>query len=413
MNSLGGSVAWRDRLFLAAAGALAFLVVVFPNSLRSASVPVFVVAAALSVPNSFSFRGAGKVYWVWVAGFCVTLFYCLIGACSGAPGEAIAHAAVVFALAPLVWIAVCLKLCDLVSPDNVARALIWLGVLGGISVYLFIYMFMNYGSESVAWLIAEPNVEAGEGYFAATMHVFGSLIFVCAGVFAAPSIIRRQSARFLVVIVLGAAALVSGRAALVVAMAVGMVVGVFAWLMGVRERSVGRAAVAYGSIFILAFFLIGAFVDLSLVVGALVEKIGEGGGEARVEQAMALWGGIGDSIGLGAGHGIGVSVVRDEQYPWRYELLWLSTVHRVGFIGALVYAIPFLFVVFSFFRRIYLFGGGVLDNFMFAGCVAAILASGTNPYLESIDFQWMLFLPFVYFAIGVPVEGGGGARHRG
>jgi hypothetical protein len=38
-----------------------------------------------------------------------------------------------------------------------------------------------------------------------------------------------------------------------------------------------------------------------------------------------------------------------------------------------------------------------VDIFFFTGLVATMLATSTNPYLESFEFQWCLFLPFCYF----------------
>jgi hypothetical protein len=125
-----------------------------------------------------------------------------------------------------------------------------------------------------------------------------------------------------------------------------------------------------------------------------------GGGEARSVQASALWTGIIEAHGVGAGHGVGVPYVRSDQYPWRYELVWVATIFRVGLVGAIVYFLPFAFYIAAAVRSGLHRSLTMEDRFLLGGFLCAFVASGTNPYIESFAFQWMYILPIVWFFRG-------------
>lgn len=126
------------------------------------------------------------------------------------------------------------------------------------------------------------------------------------------------------------------------------------------------------------------------------------GGQERILQANALIQGICSNLFLGSGHGVGVGVIRNSEFPWRYELLYLATLYRVGLIGFIVYSLPSLFVIRGYLKvsknksHSWL---RLVDRYMFVGFIATIIISATNPYLESFEFQWMFWCPVVYFIL--------------
>ncbi len=79
----------------------------------------------------------------------------------------------------------------------------------------------------------------------------------------------------------------------------------------------------------------------------VLEKIDSFGGPARRLQFAGLIQGIHDDWMLGGGHTAHVDYVRDPVRPWRYELLPLALIYRVGLIGFLIYMYP---VMSSFWR---------------------------------------------------------------
>ena len=102
---------------------------------------------------------------------------------------------------------------------------------------------------------------------------------------------------------------------------------------------------------------------------------------------------------LGSGHTAHVDYIRDVERPWRYEILPLALVYRVGMIGFLIYMYP---MISSFWRMAELVRKGrqnQMDVFFIVGLLATMLATITNPYLASFEFQWCLFLPYCYFRL--------------
>ena len=143
-------------------------------------------------------------------------------------------------------------------------------------------------------------------------------------------------------------------------------------------------------------------VDVLYIIGGFWEELSGGGGSERTNQANALFDGIISSFGIGAGHGIGVNYIRSEMYPWRYEIVLLATIYRVGFAGALVYAWPFIrygWGVFETWKHKRLTN---FDVFLFAGCASAFIAAATNPYIETYTFHWMYVLPMTIFLVRHP-----------
>jgi hypothetical protein len=379
------------------------LPVVFPNSFRTVSVPLFVCMGALCLlfRSTSIRRHAAAVYGLTCIVSCT---YLLVGVMRGA-SEAADWVFFVYILSPLLWLAISSVLLKSVRPDYLAKWLTWLGVAGSLTVFLFFYLFDRFGAESLTWLIAVPNVQIDSGRVAATMHVFGSLIFIFAAVVASPSLIRNTLLRVGILALFITAAFVSGRAALLVAVAVGIAINVIISASGKPSKLIASVLVAIlagvsiylGSQVLSDSLFNSGSIDFSLIVKDNIEKIMLGGGDERIAQFRALVQGINDSYAMGAGHGIGVSVSRSELSPWKYELLWLSTLFHVGVIGFAIYLVPLVLLVWAYAHLSLRGQRNEVDTFFFAGFVSICAASLSNPYLESFDFQWMVVLPCVYF----------------
>jgi hypothetical protein len=145
------------------------------------------------------------------------------------------------------------------------------------------------------------------------------------------------------------------------------------------------------------FVTVVSNVDLSYTFETVFSKIGDGGGEERRDQWVALLDGISQNSGLGAGHGIGVSLVRSEQFPWKYELFPVAMVYRVGIVGFSLLVAPYLIYMVRFLGATFRREVSKIESFMFAGFLGMFVASATNPYPESFIFQWMLIGPMVLF----------------
>lgn len=338
-------------------------------------------------------------------GVLVSIIYLFIGYASGAPTDAVILSAAVYVVSPVMWLIIGAAFFQLYG---IPQAVIWLTRftwLALISIVLFFYAYFAIGRESVQFLTEEANINVTRGFAGATMLVYGSMIFLAGAVFAEPAVLKYKVARLIMSAAIIAAAATSGRAAFLIAIPIGFMVGSLLrpglareFAADSREKAplLGLFAVLF-SMAVGIVILNAVFVQLDLLFIAEVfwEKLTSGGGTERVEQFYALWGGIEESFGLGHGHGIGVSYLRSDAYPWRYELLPLATILRVGLFGTIVYALPFLAAFIIVLRK---FRGRKLspfDIYMAGGLMAALVATFTNPYMESFIFQYMYFLPVV------------------
>lgn len=393
-----------DKNFVLVTLMLAFIVIVIPNTVRFISIPLFFFAALLPLFSSGKSAINSEFLLIWIFTTVITFLYVGIGVLKGYL-DAVPWTIYVYVISPMLWLLICSKLVKLYSLTTIIRAMIFFGLLGGISVFGFYYIFLNYGADSLTWLIATPNLNYENGRAHATMHVFGSLMFISGGFFAAPHIIKGRLPNIIVAIVFLAAAFFSGRAALMLSLPLGLLMRFVVSMCSRRNDETRNQHTAATLLIFVIVMLIGITVaqyyelDLAVIVGDFIDKIAMGGGDERVDQAIALWDGIKDSWGLGEGHGVGVSLIRNDDDPWRYELLWLATIFRVGFIGAIIYAIPAGLIIIRYARLLSKRKNSPPIDFIFAGFLASLIGSVTNPYYESFDFQWMLIFPYVYLML--------------
>lgn len=375
------------------------LPIIFPNALRIYSVPLFLFAGVFSAILSYKTTGKLPII-IYMAMVLTTVIYLLVGT-SAAHVDALMWISFVYILSPLIWMFFWNRVLEKSEIYQVLNFFKIYAVLACLSIFIFMYIFINYGSEYVGMLIDEPNVEFSQGRIGVAMHVLGSLIFLCTGFLAAPNLINKWW-RIPLIIILTTTALSSGRSALILAAGIGIFIN-FA-----RMSVIEKVRFTMGSIF--AISLIGIFltvlsgfsedeipIDVFEILLDFLNKVIQGGGDERVMQLSSLIDGIIESNFLGVGHGVSALVVRNEINPWKYELLWVSTVFHVGLIGFFIYAIPVFLVSFTFINLKRLKKLNDYDVFVMAGFVSILLASNTNPYLQSFDFQWMFVFPCIYF----------------
>jgi hypothetical protein len=270
-------------------------------------------------------------------------------------------------------------------------------------VAFYFWAYERWGQEAVKFMIDDPNVHIEYGYVGARMYVYGSLIFILGGLVAAPQVIPNAIVRWVLIGCCVAVALTSARSGLMLAVPIGALLGA---LHGITSKQAGRAV---GRLFVrgigvvLVVSLVGWAlnemygIDIMLPLENTLEKLSTGGGEERSTQFMALLEGVSETMATGAGHGMGVRYYVNELTPWRYEMVWIASVFRVGVIGAIIYAIPFVLALYRGWRPLLRGQLSIHERFMYGGFVCAFFASNTNPYIEAIVFQWMYVLPVVYF----------------
>jgi hypothetical protein len=399
------------HMFLGTAFVLLLLAVVIPNSMPVCTGAAMGVAFMLALPGirfSASLRNLLALYACTVI---VTVFYVIVGGLHDAPLVAMAQVAAVYIVSPLVWIIIAEALYRQLGVDRLIEWLILLSILCVMSVAAFFYLFLTRGAAAVEFFFEGANVNLNEGFSGATMHVYGSMIFLCGGFFSTPELIKNRLLRFSLLVTMLVCALTSGRSALILAVPIGWVLG---WILSSRTvEHVGKSAIArliqYGFPLLIAImaalYLLQAYTQVSIasVLSTVFDKVASGGGSARAEMSRSLYEGIFDNGGLGAGHGVGVSFISDPLHPWRYEVVWLATLYRVGIVGTVIYVMPFMLYAIGVVRLALARLLPARHKFMFCGFVCAFLATNTNPYIEAFALQWMYVIPLVLWYIEYPL----------
>lgn len=397
-----GFIAFASRILLIATLAVSVIV---PHSFQVPTAALIVVTAAIAIFGLRMTEWLALQLTFYCAGAALTVLYLFIGNMNGAPNDAIIQNALVYLVSPLLWIIIAASLQQLFGAEKTVRwfTLFTWGAMA--SVVLFFYAYFAFGRDSVKFLVEDANINVRGGFAGATMYVYGSLIFLSAAFFAEPSVVRSRFVRFVMPAALITAAITSGRSALILSIPIGYVLGTVLRLgLAQRYSTDGRHGIALlptiGMLIAIALagvVLNALFVQLDLIyIGTVfMEELLAGGGSERVGQAGALWDGVERSFGLGWGHGIGVDYIRNQLLPWRYEILPLATVLRVGIIGLGIYALPFLSAAWVIVRRWRTHTLTPWDIYLAAGLISASIAIFTNPYLESFIFQWMCFIPIV------------------
>jgi hypothetical protein len=395
------------KIFLFSSAWLLFLSVVVPNSLQEMTAAGMLLSAGLGLTWIRLSGALLQLLCIYLCGAVVTVFYLLVGVINGAPMEAVKQILFVYAVSPLLWLIVVAALAEVLDEKRFRRWLTLLTFSSVAGVGVFFYLFFHEGRESVSFFIKEANIEFGEGGIAATLHAYGSLIFLSAGFFAAPTVVPGYIMRVILLLCLVVAAISSGRSALMLSIPIGILIGLILnrRVVDASGSFPANPALKNAISLIMVFILLGGIyyqfgeVNLGIILERVIDKLNTGGGSERSGQFYSLMEGVEKSMAIGRGHGLGVELVRDETYPWRYELTWVATLFRVGVLGSLVYSLPFLFYIFRFFSSWFSRQLSDLDIFMFSGFFSAFLASNTNPYIEGFIFQWMYVLPVVHFIV--------------
>lgn len=405
----------RPKIDLAAPTVRAWLVltlsvcVVFPHSFQAVTAGLLAVALLLSLLVVRKSEYLDRLLVTYFLGVAITALYVWIGTANRAPRPSVLQNILVYIVSPFMWLVVGATLVQQFGVERLVRFLIRLTWASVIEVALFFWAFLVFGKQAVAFLSEQANVNVSGGIAAANILVYGSLIFLTGALFAQPTAIRGRWRRVILPALVLVCAVTSGRSALILAVPIGLIVGAV-----LRSRiQDGEGGERVGLSTLLPTFLLGLlglavlviidqFVDafnLVFIFEQFLVELTSGGGSERSEQVGALWEGVRDSYGLGVGHGIGVAYLRSADFPWRYEVLPMATLLRVGLIGTLIYASTFIVYGATIATR---FARGTLrpaDVYMAGGFVSVLVAMFTNPYAESFIFQWMYFIPVLSLGI--------------
>ena len=381
---------------------LALLNVVMPNTAKFIAISAVVGLAVIYFYEYGAKIFRNKYFIYYLSSFAVTLVYLMVGYFIGLEFYFGLEIFAVYAITPVLLGIISNGFILDFGIKKINLVLLGCLFLGIVSQIYYFLAFINLGPEYVEFLVEEPNVDITERYSGAVMYVFGSMIFLIGGLIASPNMIQNKTIRYILITLAICAAFSSGRSALILAFFIGLILSMCNGITSKFDSFIENLLnliILFSSTAICFYIFIEFFdIDFSLSIDILLDKLISRGGDGRNEQSYALINGIIDNnLILGAGHGIGVEYLVDPIRSWRYELVWLATIYRVGLIGALIYAAPFLFILFKALPLLFRGKLSADERFLLGGYFCSFLASNTNPYIESFIFQWMFILPIFYF----------------
>jgi hypothetical protein len=383
-----------------------FVCYVFPHSFQEVTAALIILTALSAIPYLNKIKIPSYIWLCYFSSITITILYLFIGFNNGAPFEAMTQISIIYIIAPFLWIIIGTSAYYLIGGSGMIKIITVYTIAAVFFVFSFFYFFINFGAETVQLFVDDPNVVLRGENAGATLMVYASFIFASGAYFAAPEVIRSKAVRLVILLLIAAVALSSGRVALMVLIAVAPVVGIILHAMAGQRGNNGRKQkgniLGYFVILIIAtaaFLYLNSslqLIDLNDALFSASTKLTDLGGTERQYQAQALLAAASAGDFLGSGHGIGVYYIRSNAYPWRYELVFMASLLRVGLIGTLIYSLPFVIYITKFFLKMRNSQLNMQDIFFFSGFLMFAIGSFTNPYAESYIFQWMLIFPMIF-----------------
>lgn len=118
--------------------------------------------------------------------------------------------------------------------------------------------------------------------------------------------------------------------------------------------------------------------------------------DPRFEQQKALLDGWYDSFFIGNGPGVNAAVVRSDTIVGAYELSYYAMLFSKGIIGFLFFWIMVFWLckeTLKTYRKDVFYQDSIP---VITTLILFLIANSSNPYLDSFDFEWILFLPLVF-----------------
>lgn len=410
---------FNERLFTYSIFGLMISCIILPNSLIISAAICLTVCFLCTIPMVKIDKQQFLVLKFWLASTIITVLYIVVGSFNDAPNDALVQVFLIYVVSPLMWIFVLRHVLNSIPLERITKYFLILGILISLSVALYIYLHLNYGAESVRFFVGDPFddpraaytgmyklkeapiLDFKDGYANISMHGIGSMIFITGGYISSLNFFDKNRLKYLILLIFLLVALVSGRQMLYLSILLGLTINGTVLKNNAQKFKKIIFIKNFLWLIITCFLILISmyFFDIRFesLLKSLTEMLNPSNGHWRYEMLNQFIEGIINHWGLGAGHGTHIAMHWIELQPWSYEILWISSIFKVGFIGAFIYAAPFFFMIFYGFRALQ---KGLLNEneiFVLGGGICAFIASGTNQYPEAFVFQWMYVLPVLYF----------------
>lgn len=377
-------------------GVTFFINIVFPNAFQIFSVGLLILC---NLFIAFSKHGFGsvnlKLRLIW---FILSILFSAYILVSDITGNDKLELFIRYIISPYLWINICNYTFKNYNSKKLLHSIFNLFIISSASV-IILYVLTSMGYENITSLfISTVNINQSSG-LGFTLHVYGSMIFFSTAMFpiliiSKKSVILKMILFFLLVISI----ILSGRTALYLSLFMSCMTFIVKYRKNytINSKNIFFIICSLFIIYLLFVNFYQRFFDVNLFTyfeETHLAKIEEGGGSERSQQwAEITQAFYNNPIGNGF---ISLNIIRDIERPYNFEMLIVITLMRFGIFVSLL-------ILFSLkdilkYGRKFLGSKNYFADIMFLGFFGIIIASFTNPYLESLSFQWMFFGPLIYF----------------
>jgi len=365
-------------------------VAVFPNAFREFKIATYALSSIVILGFAWNYPSllarVFAVIFLCAHSFGILKGYLAVGSAF------IQYVAPAYLVGPIFWYLFSNALFAVTPAGLLRRFLIGCYLFTATVVVLFSVFYDSIPFEIKEMVIKDPNKSYAEGVSIVRLHATGSLMFLFPFALVA---LHRTRYLYPFLAVLGIiASVLTGRTGLIIG-----AVGAICIFSVIQRQLTAIFAIAGGIVLIIAsnsLNLVSTDLNWANIVDDHVSKFISRGGDERPEQRQELISEFLDAPIFGKGHGMTTAVLRDTEKPWRYELLYEATLFRVGLLGFLATFLPIVWMLVRLTLHSMAFKSDKLGIAIYIGALAAFIGSGTNPYYEAIDFQWMVMLPIAY-----------------
>jgi hypothetical protein len=405
---------------------LFFLIIVLPQSFAEIKLPFLgylsLVSVYLAYMGNLKLRSHYALLF-YVAFSVPILFWSLTGALRGNATQAIVEAIMVYVV--YMWAYALLVL--LLSNSDYQRNLVRFFSCAAVGIAFFAYILLVEVVFSVgilpeaiketmflqialhAGFVEMNNINMG-------MYCFVLPFLVSAIILKDPSVTRWTY--FCAGISLFALLLASRRMVFIVVAMSPFIALVVAMLIGEPIRRIGRRVAACYGLAILAAMLalIGLYRFDVVIFDGLMTRMAEvfvfdisnPSSERRVQHAALMEAFMREPL-MGSGFGGVTDVVRSFERPWTYEMTYSKVIFNSGLAGVLYMGglfLGFLYLVIGKLRRTV--RNRPIYASMLVGFLSVAMAAGSNPYLSSFDFVFVLsIIPLILNSVDSEAQSGG------
>jgi len=381
------------------------MVFVLPQSFVYAKLPFLFLSLVLIflgiVKGIYKIRSKAVPFY-YVLFSIPVLLWGIIGTIRGNPEQAIMEAVRVY----VVYMWIYAVLIVYISNTHYQQTLFPFFSLAALGVsffcfyVLFVYLFgVDFLSDAVK---EEMYLEIGihDGYIQINNVNVGMFCFIIPFLFSSILLKADTVGKFkyiVLVIAVVSVMIASRRIVLVLFIITPALTFLLYRLSNGANKSIGKKTVAfYGLFSILASGVLFGLYEYNTVIfdgftARVLDIFVVDKDSARQLQLAALMGGFYDYPLIGTGFGGITDVVRSNERPWTYELTYLRILFNSGLIGVCLLGVFFLayfLIVLKKIRRTTAYKETYVA--MMVGFLCVLIASASNPYLNSFDFIFVL-----------------------